>query len=234
LEKIDTKEIFAIAQKSKWQIIKRFLKKIIKKTLKPNIGYVMVALDVKINGLIKSEYSQKINDIHKLKIIDKIDDFNIVSFYQSDGLISDHLNLSKEDNVIIILAKYFGPDIKYAGTFDFSIQVNSIDSPYFTNSSGQILNSKDIIEFFNQKKRIIQKFENKACKVDKEINLEIITFEELTDKKAIWGSSETKSFKNWKMKTNISFRKTTGKNPYYRGKITSNYCNYLRSLLKNK
>ena len=58
---------------------------------------------------------------------------------------------------------------------------------------------------------------------EKEVDLEVKVFEKMTGKNAIWGGSETKHFQEWKEETITRFREKTGKNPYYKGKLTTNY-----------
>ncbi len=234
LEKIDTKEIFAIAHKSKWSLIKRFIKKIIQKTINKNSGYELVGLDIRINSSIKNEFSKKFTDINQLKILDKIDDFKIISLYQSDEFINNHLNLSTEKEIIILIAKFMGPDLEYAGTFDFSIEVDSINPPYFTNSVGQVLSPKEFVDLFNKisNSKSLKNNNESITKHYTEIEKQI--YEKLKNKKAVWGGSETQAFKKWKKKINNDYHKKNGKNPYYNGNPTKNYEIFLTNMLKGK
>ncbi|MBA7623866.1 hypothetical protein ES703_31265 [subsurface metagenome] len=70
-------------------------------------------------------------------------------------------------------------------------------------------------------------------KIEKEIS-EPIVYEKLTDKKALWGGSETKTFTAWKEETANNYKKQTGKVAYYRGNPTKNYKKYLEHIVKPK
>ena len=58
-------------------------------------------------------------------------------------------------------------------------------------------------------------------------------FEKLTDKKAIWTNKETKNYQKWKQKIHKEFGEKTNGNPYYGGKITKPYEEFLIKLLKS-
>ena len=79
----------------------------------------------------------------------------------------------------------------------------------------------------------LNKKEPSSKKVDKEI-LEQFIFKMITNKNAIWKRSETKNFIDWKRRIYKKYTKDTGKNPYYRGKLTQNFQKYLKNLIKSK
>ena len=81
-------------------------------------------------------------------------------------------------------------------------------------------------------KKLIKK-ESSSKKDDKEISEQFI-FKTLTNKNAFWNGAETKNFIDWKRRIHKKYNKDTGKNPYYRGKLTQNFQKYLKNLIKYK
>ncbi len=79
-------------------------------------------------------------------------------------------------------------------------------------------------------KKLIKK-ESSSKKDDKEI-LEQFIFKTLSNKNAFWNGAETKNFIDWKRRIHKKYNKDTGKNPYYRGKLTQNFQKYLKNLIK--
>ncbi len=64
------------------------------------------------------------------------------------------------------------------------------------------------------------------------LNLEAKIYKKLTGKNLIYGGKITKAFENWKLKNHKKFREKTGSFPYYKGKITKKYDLYLNNLIK--
>lgn len=219
------KEIIAIATNSKWESIKGFLRKIIQKTLDKKIGYDVVIIKSDAKSSDKKESNFTIKKVEHFKKIDQISEFDHISFYQSNGYINNHINLTKENDVIIVLAKYMGPEIDHVGKFDFSVYLNSLDSPYFTISDQKDkLTSQDLLMIFNNGLLEYKKPDIKDIPDDK---LEEFIFENVSGKNAVWGGSETKRYKKWKEECSTLFRNKTDKNPYYGGSITRRYREFL-------
>jgi len=64
------------------------------------------------------------------------------------------------------------------------------------------------------------------------LNLEAKIYKKATGKNAIYGGRIIKAFENWKLKIHKEFREKTGGFPYYKGKITQKYDLYLNNLIK--
>jgi len=62
------------------------------------------------------------------------------------------------------------------------------------------------------------------------LNLEAKIFKKLTGKNPIYGGRITKAFENWKLKINKEFQQKVGGKPYYKGTLTKKYKIYLSSL----
>lgn len=227
----DTKEIIGIVRKSKWNSVREFLKKIISQTLDQKIGYILVAFDVRVKGSKKLELSDIIKNPDQINILDKIQDFSMMSLYQTDGLIHNHLNITKDDEVIIVIAKYLGGNIKYSGLFDFSIQIDSFNNPFFTNASGKTINCADIINLVNPNIT-----EHTMINEKKKIDLDLFVFEKFSGKKAIWGVKETNSFTKWKKNAEKEYKKLFGerKIAYREGKITKDFKIFLEGFLDGR
>ncbi len=235
------REIIGLAKKSKWNQIKKFIKFVIEKTLKKEAGYNLTALDVSINGKKKSKYSALIKNKKNIKEIDKINDFSHLSLYQATQNSNNLIDISQNNGTIIILAKYFGPTVDNHQIFDFSVQLDTIDEPFFTIGSGRKINGSEILEIINKStkpiiktKKDILKKKSKQVKAPEIINLEAFVFEKLTKKHAIWNGSETKAFQNWKAKIKNKYRIETGKITYYKGKPTNKFSLYLEKLINKR
>ena len=235
------REIIGLAKKSKWNQIKKFIKFVIEKTLKKEAGYNLTALDVSINGKKKSKYSALIKNKKNIKEIDKINDFSHLSLYQATQNSNNLIDISQNNGTIIILAKYFGPTVDNHQIFDFSVQLDTIDEPFFTIGSGRKINGSEILEIINKStkpiiktKKDILKKKSKQVKAPEIINLEAFVFEKLTKKHAIWNWSETKAFQNWKAKIKNKYRIETGKITYYKGKPTNKFSLYLEKLINKR
>ncbi|HEC37682.1 hypothetical protein LCGC14_1075010 [marine sediment metagenome] len=63
------------------------------------------------------------------------------------------------------------------------------------------------------------------------LNMESKIYKKLTGKNPIYGGRITKAFGNWKLKTHKKFQQKVGGNPYYKGALTQKYKIYLSSLL---
>jgi hypothetical protein len=124
--------------------------------------------------------------------------------------------------------------------FDFSVNLDAIDDPFFTIGNGKKIDCSEILEILNLRKKPGKEPRKKALKKKSkntkktEIeNIEAYVFEKLTNQHAIWNKSETKTFQKWKIKIKNKYRKETGKFTHYRGKPTKNFRLYLEALLKN-
>lgn len=235
------REIIGIAKNSKWSQIRKFIKFIVRNTLKRNAGYNLTALDVLVNGKKELKYDQIIKKKEEVSEIDKIKDFNHLSLYQRTQTVNNHINVSKSDGTIIVLAKIFGPDPSNHQFFDFSVNLDALEDPFFTIGNGQKINCSEILEFIqkNPKSPSLKekKIPEKKSKKDTEpsiVDIEAFIFEELTSKNAVWNGNETKIFQRWKAKTKNKYRIETGKISHYNGKPTKLYSLYLNSLRKKR
>lgn len=235
------REIIAIAKKSKWNQIKKFVKFIISKTLKKDAGYSLTVFDVSINGKKRPKYDQIINNKEKINELDKITDFNHLSLYQATRIANNHINLSQNNGTIIFLAKYLGPSLNDNQIFDFSVNLDALDEPFFTIGNSKKINCPEFLKVINKsvepvskEKKEVPKKKPKEVKFSESQNIEAFVFEKLTKKNAIWNGSETTTFKKWKAKTKNKYRIETGKISHYKGKPTIRFSQYLKSLLKNE
>ena len=62
------------------------------------------------------------------------------------------------------------------------------------------------------------------------LNLEAKIYKKLTGKNLIYGGKITKAFENWKLKNHKNFQQKVGGKPYYKGNLTKKYEIYLKSL----
>jgi len=60
--------------------------------------------------------------------------------------------------------------------------------------------------------------------------LEAEIYKKLTGKNPIYGGRITKAFGNWKLKNHKIFQQKIGGKPYYKGNVTKKYEIYLSSL----
>lgn len=258
-EIITTREIIGIAHKSKWKEIKEFIKALVKITLNKEAGYALVVLDGTIQKKRKKEFSYLIQSNNQIKKIDEISSFGTLSLYQYTETSNDHINISQQNGVIILITKYMGPAINHHEYFDFAVHLDPIHDPFFTDSSGRVLSCSDIIKVINptmkpkekqsktkpaktkkrkpkksKAKKGKAKSQPKQKKIIQNKNFEATIFEKLTGKKAIWGGNETKAYKSWKEKTLNKFKKEVERIAYYNGKPTTKYAAYLETLLNSK
>ena len=134
-----TREIIGLAHKSKWVRVKEFIKLVVEKTLKEDTGYFVLALDAVIKKKRTAEYDILITKKAQIKEIDDVDDFSNFSLYQISETTNDHISVSKENNVIIVLSKYFGPEVDHAKFFDFTVHLDSLNNPFFSDGTGNII-----------------------------------------------------------------------------------------------
>lgn len=236
------REIIGLVKKSKWNQVKKFIKFVIQKTLKKNAEYRVTALDVSINGKKQPKYNSIIKNREQIKSIAKISDFNHLSFYQSTRTSNNLIDISQNNGTIIVLAKYLGPSLNNHQIFDFSVHMDVLEEPFFTNGTGEKLSCSEFLETISYKKQ--PKIKPHKKKIKKEIkqlkekkvsqDVEIFVFEKLTNKNAFWNKKETKAFKNWKARNVNNYRIETGKIAYYKKKPTNQFSLYLKSLLKNE
>ena len=64
----------------------------------------------------------------------------------------------------------------------------------------------------------------------KPLNLEAEIYKKLTGKNLIYGGKITKAYENWKLKNHKDFQQKVGGKPYYKGNVTRKYEIYLKSL----
>lgn len=225
------KELIALAKESNWDRIKNFIEKFILSTLKEDLPYNVILLEE--NGRNKEKDSVKnitINDQKDFDQINQVNGFNTLSIYQSDEYISNNLYLTKNRDTIILMAKYMNSiNIGTFDCFDFLMMIDSSNTPTFMNTSGDRLESNEIIELF---KNYGFKKQLKNIKDLEDKDLEAFIFEELTGKNAVWGNDETKAFKKWKKQVANLYRKETGNYTYYGGCITKNYRIYLEKMFQ--
>ena len=235
------REIIGLVKKSRWIQVKKFIKVVIEKTIKKEAGYYLTALDVSINGKNKSKYNALIKNKEDIKELDKISAFSHLSLYQTTQNSNNLIDLSQINGTIIVLAKYLGPLVENHQVFDFSVHLDTIDEPFFTIGSSKKINGSEFLEIINKNTKPIIKtkkdiLKNKAKQVkDPEIgNVEAFVFEKLTNKKALWSGSETKSFQNWRLKIKNKYRIETGKITYYKEKPTKQFTLYLKNLINKR
>ncbi len=235
------REIIGIARKTKWNQIKKFIKFIVRNTLKRDAKYSLTALDVSVNGKKKLKYDQIIKNKEEIKTIDKIVDFDHLSLYQATPTANNHINLSQNNGTIIVLAKYWGSSFNELQAFDFSVNLDAIDDPFFTIGNDKKINCSEILKIISNGKNSLPKTQKKppGKKKIEEKNTEIkdieaYVFEKLTDKNAVWNGEETKTFHNWKAKIKNKYCVDTGKISHYKGKPTKQYSTYLNSLINSK
>ena len=235
------REVIGLAKKSKWNQIKKYIKFIVQKTLKKEVGYSLTALDVTINGKKKSKFNFLINNKDKINEIDKINSFKHLTLYQPTQISNNLIDISQNNGTIIVLAKYFGPSQNNHQIFDFSVHLDALDEPFFTIGNGKKINCSEVLHIINKKTEPIVKTGTR--KIKKELNkvekpkiqdLEALVFEKLKGKNAVWSGSETKTFQNWKAKLKNKYRKESGNIAYYKGKPTKKYSQHLENLLRNK
>jgi len=225
------KELIALANKSNWERIKKFIEKFILSTLEEDLPYNVILL--KGGGKNKEKESVEnftINNKKDIKDIKELNGFNTVSIYQSNEYISNNLYLTKNKETIILMAKYMTSiNVGNFDCFDFLMMIDSNNTPTFMNTTGDTLESNEIIELF---KNYGFKKQLKDIGEIKDENLEAYIFEQLSGKNAIWGGAETKAFKKWKEKIADLYREETGKYSYYGGNLTKNYRKYLEQMYK--
>ncbi|MCK4779440.1 MAG: hypothetical protein KAT57_04600, partial [Candidatus Lokiarchaeota archaeon] len=235
------RELIGLAKKSKWNQVKKYIKFIIQKTLKKEAGYNLTALDVSINGKKQPKLTLVIKNKGKIKEIDKITDFTHLSLYQATQNSNNLIEVSQNNGTLIVLAKYLGPSLNNHQMFDFSVHLDALDDPFFTIGNGKKIDCSEILNIINSnsapKVKPRKEKEKKKSKEVEEIkiqDIEVLVFEKLTEKNAIWNGTETKTFQNWKAKLKNKYRIESGNIAYYKGKPTKKYSQHLENLLRNK
>ena len=71
-----------------------------------------------------------------------------------------------------------------------------------------------------------------TIKILKPLNLEADIYKKLTGKNPIYGGKITKACENWKLKNHKRFQQKVGGKPYYKGNLTKKYELYLNNLIK--
>ncbi|GAG93431.1 unnamed protein product, partial [marine sediment metagenome] len=140
----------------------------------------------------------------------------------------------------IVLAKYLGPSSNDHQIFDFSVNLDALDEPFFTISNGKKFDCTEILKIVNKRTEPVSVQQKEAPKKKvKEVkdakieNIEAFVFEKLINKKAIWNGSETIAFQKWKTTIKNKYRIENGKISHYKGKPTNKFTLHLKSLLKN-
>ena len=233
------RELIGLAKKSNWIHVKKYIKFIVQKTLKKEAGYNLTALDVSINGKKQSKLMLTIKNKEKIKEIDKITDFDHLSLYQASQISNNLIEVSQHNGTLIVLAKYLGPSLNNHKMFDFSVQLDVFDAPFFTIGNGKKLNSSEILKIINtisipnvKSRKEIAKKESKKVEEIKIQDIEVLVFQKLTEKNAIWNGAETKTFQNWKAKLKNKYRIESGNVSYYKGNPRIKIIR-LKSLQKN-
>ncbi|TFF95124.1 MAG: hypothetical protein EU544_03435 [Promethearchaeota archaeon] len=148
---IDTKEIIGIARKAQWEQIKDFIKEILNQTVKKEAGYVLVALDTKLKNSKEQELSAMVQNKKDSRVLDPIEEFSMLSLYQSNIETNDVISVTMDEGLIVMLAKYMGPHIDHVKLFDFSVQVDSSNDPIFTTLiKDEVLSCRDMINLMNK------------------------------------------------------------------------------------
>jgi len=240
MSEVSFREIIGLAKKSKWNQIKKFIKFILKNTLEKDAGYALTALDVSLNGKKELKYDQVIKNTGEIKEIDKIKDFSHLSLYQAAPSANNHINISQNNGTIMVIAKYLGPHLNDHQIFDFSVNLDALDEPFFTIGNGRKFDCLEILNIINKKTEPVSVKKKKEPKKKiielKDVKIEDIeafVFEKLTNKKAIWSGAKTNTFLKWKVTTTNKYRTDTGNITHYKGKPTRNYSLYLKFLLKS-
>ena len=237
-----TREIIGIAQQTRWTEIIKFIEVLIKKTLKKGSEYSLVVINALVNNHKEAEFSHVISNFKDSAVLYEISSFELLSLYQYTEFTTTHINITNHDGVIIVIAKYFGPDLDHPKYFDFSIHLDGISDPFFTSRTGEKIQLINLIDLINNQKTQLtrthkgnpkttqgksQEKESYKKKPSKIVNLEAQIYENLSDKNAVWSGSETKQFKLWKKKAIKEFKELTGRNPYYGRELTQDYENFL-------
>jgi hypothetical protein len=223
------KELIALAKETNWERIKEFIEQFILSTLKDDLPYNVILLEE--NGKNKKKETVKNFSIQNKKDISRVtqvNGFNTLSIYQSNEFISNNLYLTKNNETIVLMAKFMDPiNIRNLICFDFLMMIDSSNTPTFINPSGDTLESNEIIQLF---KNYGFKEHLKNINEIKDVELETFIFEQISGKNAIWGGEETKAFKNWKEEISNLYREETGKYSYYGGNVTKNFRKYLEEM----
>ncbi|NVM36132.1 MAG: hypothetical protein HWN81_11095, partial [Candidatus Lokiarchaeota archaeon] len=235
------RELIGLAKKSKWNQVKKYIKFIIQKTLKKEVGYNLTVLDVSINGKKQPKLTLVIKNKENVKEIDKITDFDHLSLYQASQNSNNLIEVSQNNGTLIVLAKYLGPSLNNHQIFDFSVHLDALDDPFFTIGNGKKIDSSEILNIIStnsvpkvKTRKEKEKKESKEVEEIKSQDIEVLVFEKLTEKNANWNTTETKTFQNWKAKLKNKYHIASGNIAYYKGKPTKKYSQYLENLLKNK
>jgi hypothetical protein len=144
--------------------MKQFIIEVVKKTLNKNSEYTLVALDAQLKEKEEPELCMSIQSIDDLKNINQLKSFSNLALYQYTPTASNHINVSQNDGVIILIAKFMGPEINHQDYFDFAVHLDPIHDPLFTNGSGVPLNCSDMLKLINKEKKVKDK-KSKAIKV---------------------------------------------------------------------
>jgi hypothetical protein len=102
----DPKEIIAIVKKENWNTIKEFSKDLIEKTLKKAVPYDLIIQKGVTNGQKPIIPTHTIREFSQLKILDTLEDFKSITFYQSDGIIRNIISITSK-----MLSTIFGDRI---------------------------------------------------------------------------------------------------------------------------
>ena len=140
------KEIIGIANASEWNHIKQFVKALLELTLDSEDIYSLIVLNGIINRKKCEEFDEQIKSKAQIKVLDSITDFEKITFYQYSEYKRNIIDISKNNNVIVLSAQYMGPEIDHTNYFDFAIYLDSFELPYFSDIKGNVYNCNEIME----------------------------------------------------------------------------------------
>jgi len=224
--------------------------------MKKSSGYVIGTADAIIKGNLDPDFSALITNTLEVNVIDNIDNFSILSMqqYDEESFSNDQILVSNEDGVIVVVAKYLGPEFNYAGTFDFSLQIGSDGHPSFTAAGGRSLDCMGLINLLNHQKKKPGRSPKKVPpkKVPKKTSADISKFAtnkkspkkpqkpkpvaaevglkkeytRITGKSANRGRGISKEYTSWKDRTIKAYKG----NAIWKGKLTSAFQEYLTKM----
>ncbi len=227
-------EIIGIAQESKWNNIKDFIRYVIHHTLdEEDIGYELTVDNINLKG---SEQQFNILKPADITVIDTIASFDSISLLQITEHRRDHVTISREGPFIVVIAKYYGPLPKNPEYFDFSINIDIIHNPRFIHSDGSEIKYSELISRLNPslKKEISVIDQWEAVRQQRRkatVSLEHRVYEKITRMKAIEDGEEVPSFQLWREKTAKEYQTSTGGKSHRKENITKGYEDHLLGLM---
>lgn len=251
LSEIDRKEIVGISDKRRWEDVKSFLKQLVSRTVREDCGYILGIMGAVIDGDLVDSYNLIMTRSEQVIELDPISDFNFISLHQynDESFVHDQIHVSCENGIIVVIAKYMGPRLDYAGKFDFSIQVDSESMPEFTVTDGNMLNCREMINMFATKTNKAKKRPKKPSSGDisqymedppksKKKEKSPLTpaeekmrnaFKRITGKRVIWGGKVTSGYVDWKSRVMDKFRDQGGR-ATWKNDLTTTFEEYLNEI----